>query len=220
MRGRMAAFCAAMLLVVLTGCDDLVDQVSGVRGSGNVVTETREVSGFNSIAVLGSGDVVVTVDGTESLIVEGEDNILPLLETEVRDGRLELGPRDPISPTEPITYTISAMALEGVVITGSGDVTASGIEADSFEVTITGSGHVEPSGTTGDLSVQISGSGEYAGAALEARIGEVTVSGSGDAVVSASDALDVTISGSGNVQYLGSPTLETNISGSGNVSSR
>jgi len=201
----------------LTACDEFG---SGVRGSGTVVTESREVSGFNEIVLNGSGDVVVTVDGTESLTIEAEDNIMPLLTTEISNGRLELGAESSISPTEGITYTISAAAMNGVTVSGSGEVTVSGIDEESFEVKISGSGNVEPSGTTGDLAVTVSGSGNYRGEALVAASGEVKVSGSGNALVKVTDVLDVTISGSGNVDYIGDPDVSSSVSGSGNVDQR
>jgi hypothetical protein len=185
-----------------------------------VITESREVSGFSEIAVLGSGVVVVEIDGTESLTIEAEDNIIPLLTTEVRNGRLELGPESPISPTRQITYTISAAALEGVSISGSGDISATGVDADSFTVEISGSGRVEPTGTTTELTVEIAGSGDYEGEGLVAQLGEVTVSGSGNVLVNVTDQLEVTISGSGDVRYMGSPSVSSSISGSGEMSQR
>jgi hypothetical protein len=46
-----------------------------------------------------SGVVVVEVHSTESLTIEAVHNIMPPLTTEVRNGRLELGPKSSISPT-------------------------------------------------------------------------------------------------------------------------
>lgn len=221
MRKRRMVVGGAVLLLLLfvTACDDVLD-AGGVRGSGDVITESREVSGFSEIAVLGSGVVVVEVDGTESLTIEAENNIMPLLTTEVRNGRLELGPKSSISPTRQITYTISAAALEGVSISGSGDISATGVDADSFTVEISGSGRVEPTGTTTELTVEIAGSGDYEGEGLVAQLGEVTVSGSGNVFVNVTDQLDVTISGSGDVRYMGSPSVSSSISGSGEMSQR
>lgn len=200
-----------LLVVVCAGC---------TLGSGDVTTGSRDVSGFDEIVLLTSGDVNVEVTGTESLEIEAEDNILPLLTAEVINGRLELGSSEPFSSTRRIVYTITAAELVGVTISGSGDVDVSGIDADSFEATISGSGSINPSGTCADLAVTISGSGKYNGEDLEAATGSVTVSGSGDAVVNVSDALDVRISGSGDVEYMGNPALNQNISGSGTVSQR
>ena len=46
-----------------------------VRGSGNVVSETRAVSGFSALSLEGSGDVDVTFGNSESAVVEADDNI-------------------------------------------------------------------------------------------------------------------------------------------------
>lgn len=216
-RALVAGIGMLITVVALTACDEFG---GGVRGSGTVVTESREVSGFSEIVLSGSGNVVVTVDGNESLTIEAEDNILPLLTTEVSKGRLELGAESAISPTQGIIYTISAAAMKGVTVSGSGVVVVTGIDEESFAVRISGSGNVEPSGTTSDLTVTVSGSGNYEGEGLGAAIGEVKVSGSGNALVNVIDVLDVTISGSGNIDYIGDPEVSSSISGSGDLNQR
>ena len=205
------------LLVV--GCDDLSFD-DAVQGSGNVVTESRAVSGFDEIVVLGSGAVTVDVTGTESLTIEAEDNIMPLLTTEVRNGRLELGSESSFSTNRGIVYTITVETLAGVEINGSGDVTANGVDAHVFDVEINGSGEVDANGTCDELSIEINGSGEYVGDRLVAATGSVDVSGSGEALVNVTDVLDIEVSGSGDVEYLGDPTVTQDISGSGSVSRR
>ena len=139
MQTRVLVVSAATLLMLsaVSGCDG---GVFGVRGSGDVITESRDVSGFSEIALFGSGKVRIDVNGTESLIIEAEDNIMPLLTSEVHDGRLELSVESSISPTSDVIYTVSAVGLEGVAVAGSGEVTAAGVAADSFDVEISGSG--------------------------------------------------------------------------------
>jgi hypothetical protein len=217
MRGLVLGAATLVTMVAVSACDG---GVFGVRGSGNVITESRDVSGFNQIAVLGSGNVVVDVNGSESLTVEAEDNIMPLLKTEVRNGRLELSVESSISPTVEVKYTITAATLDGLSISGSGNVAATGIDAEAFDVEIRGSGKVEPVGTAETLTLGISGSGRYAGEGLIASVGTVRVSGSGDAVVHVTDDLDAEVAGSGSVKYIGEPSLTTSISGSGDISQR
>lgn len=212
-------FCVGIAFVIL-GCDEVEDAIDGVRGSGNVITEERDVSGFEQIVVLGSGDVVVSVTGTESLMIEAEDNIMPLLTTEVKNGRLELGSESNFSSTKGITYTITAATLDGVEINGSGDIDATGIESGAFLVRISGSGDVHADGVTTTLDVGISGSGKYEGEGLVASVGDVTISGSGSAVVNVTDVLEAEVSGSGRIEYIGDPQLDANTSGSGSISRR
>jgi hypothetical protein len=217
MSRRILTLTATALFIVLavSACDITV---FGERGSGNVITETRTVSGFDEIVLSGSGEVVVDINGTESLTIEAEDNIMPLVMTEVHDGRLELSTKSSISPTVTVIYTISAAELDGVSIGGSGAITVTGIDADSFDAEISGSGQIEAMGTTDTLDVEISGSGRYAGADLVASVATVSMSGSGHALVDVTDILDAEVSGSGTVEYIGDPNVSSSISGSGDIS--
>jgi len=207
--------------LLAAGCTGTVP-FGGLRGSGDLITESRTVSGFDEIVVLGSGTVIVDVTGSESLEVEAEDNLMEFLTTEVVGGRLELGFESGrlLSPRRDITYTITASQLNGVTIRGSGDIDASNIDTDRFEVDISGSGNVTPVGTSDHLEVTISGSGRFDGTDLESATGNVQVSGSGNVVVNVTDDLEATISGSGDVKYIGDPHLDSRISGSGDISSR
>lgn len=212
---RLLTWTASLVTLALTlgGCG-----IIGERGSGTMATETRQVSGFHEIDLSGSGHVLVSVTGTESLTVEAEDNILPLLTSEVRNGRLVLGARRSISPTREIVYTITVVSLEGVSVSGSGIVTATGIDVSGLDVEISGSGTVVPEGVAERIDLSISGSGRFDGDELVSSSGHVSISGSGRAVVKVTDDLDVEVSGSGRVEYLGDPTVTSSISGSGSVS--
>src|SRR5918996_729619 len=47
----------------------------GERGSGNVITQTREVSGFDAVNVEYPAQVLIQQGSTESLKIEAEDNL-------------------------------------------------------------------------------------------------------------------------------------------------
>jgi hypothetical protein len=210
----------------------------GERGSGNVTTEIRQVSGFTGIVLEGSGEVNIEVTGTESLSIEAEDNIIPHLTSNVVGGDLVLGVDGGISPTRDIVYTITVASLDTLTIDGSGSMTLPELSAGSFGTRINGSGSMDLTGlAVGELTVEISGSGEvtvagsadslevsipgsgaFSGDDLTAVSGLVEISGSGSAVVDVTDSLEANVSGSGSIRYLGNPTVETDISGSGSVS--
>ena len=224
MRSRVV-WCGVVLLLVAsvlaTACEGTVP-FGGLRGSGNLVTETRDVSDFDEIVVLGSGNVIVDVTGTESLELEAEDNLMEFLTSEVVNGRLELGFESGqlLSPRRDITYTITAAQLIGVTIRGSGDIDVAHVDTDTFAVEISGSGNVVPEGASDHVAVTISGSGRFDGTDLESATGQVRVSGSGNVTVNVTEDLDITISGSGDVKYIGDPSLNTSISGSGDISQK
>jgi hypothetical protein len=62
-----------------------------MTGSGNVITESRDVAGFNEIALGGIGTGIVTQGDEEALTIEAEDNLLPPIGSEVREGPQQAG---------------------------------------------------------------------------------------------------------------------------------
>jgi Putative auto-transporter adhesin, head GIN domain len=212
-----AAASLGLVALLLPACDNAR---GAVRGSGTLTSEERSVSGFDAVALDGSGSLIIDVGGAESLTIEAEDNILPLLTSNVTGSTLKLSSSKPISPTKPITYTLGASAMEGVSISGSGDVVAPNLACGTFEAELSGSGTFDVGGTCDGLDLSIAGDGDFDGEDLAVATASVSIDGSGDAIVKASDELNVTINGSGDVEYLGDPTTEIDISGSGDVHRR
>ncbi len=192
---------------------------SSTTGSGTAASESRPVSGFSAVELAGVGTVVVEPGATESVSVEADDNILPMLTSDVAGGTLVLGtePGSSVSPRTPIRYRVTVTDLSGLLVSGSGDITSAGAAGPALSVAISGSGTITAAGTTDRLSVDITGSGDFAGGSLTARDVDVTVSGSGTALVHASATLHASISGSGDVRYLGEPAVTKDVSGSGEV---
>jgi hypothetical protein len=198
-------------VVLLTSC--------ATTGSGTVKSESRAVRGYTAVALSGSGDLTIEQTGDESLTIEAEDNILPLLTSDVSGGRLLLGVKDNTSvvTTKPINYRLTVKKLSGVSVAGSGNVVADEITASTLSVTISGSGTITIGGAAETQEIDISGSGAYRAGDLAGKTVRADISGSGDVVVRVSEALDVTISGSGTLTYSGSPTVTQDISGSGEL---
>jgi len=173
-----------------------------VRGSGNIKTQTVDVSDFNSVSLENSGDVYIEQGSTESVTVEADDNILPLLETKVIGKELVLTtkPNTSIDPSRKIVYRITTKDLSGISLKGSGDFYVSPIESDSMDISVDGSGNIKIDDlATGKLSIRLNGSGNIG-------IDKVTAT-----------STDASINGSGDIQLAGqSPTQEISFNGSGN----
>ncbi len=221
-----------LIIFVLSACNI-------VRGSGNVTTEIRMVSSFDQVSLNGQGDLIITQGEQESLQIEAEDNLIPVIETEVRGNTLHIGTKNntSINPTKPVKFFLTMKDISGLEISGSGDITSDSVTADdllldvnglgnvmidalsaeSLEVDISGVGDVRVAGQVVRQVIQISGVGEYAGADLESETGMVKVSGSRNATVWVNQTLGVEIDGSGRVNYYGSPTVNQDISGAGEV---
>lgn len=210
--------------------------------SGETIQEARIVSDFNSIELLGSGNIYIEQTGEESLTIEADKNLLEKIDTEVKGSKLEISFEAPLfwwpfSNTSEINYYLTVDDLEAVSITGSGKVVSESLTADSFKMTVTGSGDADLNlnvsklesiisgsgkytftGQANEQKLVITGSGKYLAKELVSQTVDVVITGSGKAEVNVSQSLDVKISGSGDVYYVGEPVdLITNISGSGKI---
>ena len=245
MNKKLAITLMALAVILSTlACSGNINGVNfgndPIEGSGNVVSEEREVSGFSRLELAGLGKLVVEFGEEEALTVEAEDNLLPYIETEVRGQRLVIKMQEGISinPTESITYYLTVVELDSVEvsglinailpeitttdftldISGGGDVDIAGLYAARLTVNISGLGDVTvDEGEVTDLVVDISGGGSFKAGDLESEYAEVEISGLGSATLRVSKRLEVKISGGGSVEYYGSPSVDSDISGVGDV---
>jgi len=208
-----------------------------VYGSGTVVSEEREVPFFNQIHLKGKGKVILTRAASQSVLIKTDDNIMPYIRTEVENGKLVISQeRKNIRPTV-LTLHINAANLEGVSISGSGDITgneefssesfyadiagsgdiAIKVSANRLESNISGSGSILLSGSANSYDATITGSGEVDAFELQARDSSVVITGSGNCRVNVLDLLRAKITGSGDVLYKGHPEMSKSITGSGKV---
>jgi hypothetical protein len=213
----MRAAGLALLGLLLSACDG---GRNSVRGSGTLASEPRSVSGFDEVVLEGIGDLIIDVGGAESLTIEAESNLLPVLTSTVTDSILTLSSSEPISPTKPITYTLGAIDLEGISISGTGDVVAPNLSCETFKAAASGSGTFDVGGRCDRLELSIAGSGDFDGQELTVASASVSIDGSGDSIVRVTESLSVVINGSGDVEYIGHPTTVLDINGSGEVHQR
>jgi len=181
-----------------------------VVGSGNVITESRNVSGFQAVSFEGLGRLILEQTGTESLTVSADDNIVPLLLSEVRDGTLFLGfvSDTNITDTEPIVFTLSVQTLTGLTAGGVVEVDATGIDAGRLDVTVSGVSNVSARGRAGLQNVDVSGVSTYFAENLESEVVVVDVSGPSRVVVKVSEELRGEVSAPGSVEYIGDPAVD------------
>jgi hypothetical protein len=178
------------------------------------------VSGFDAIELAGSADVNVSFGETESVVVEAEDNILPLIQTKVQGGRLVINwkPNTSVAATEPVLVTVTMKSLEAASLPGSGNITITGLNAGKVKFELPGSGNITADGTADSVDVVFRGSGTILCGDLQARSARVKLTGSGNVDVFASESLDVTLNGSGNVTYRGNPAdVHKSVPGSGSI---
>jgi hypothetical protein len=248
---RIGPFTVAVIVVViaiglLSGCS-LGAQNNGnngnngdmVVGSGKVITEQRPVSEVSEVVLATRGDLTIDQNGTEALTVEGEDNILPLITTEVSGNRLTIRTKDgpDFNNTRPLRYRLSVKAINYIGAASSGNIGMAGVQSDQLTTEVTGSGNVTLTNVAGQdytastggsgvttvsgnvVSEDITGvgSGNYDGSSLQSKSATVNLSGSGNATVRVSDTLNTTVNGNGSVHYIGNPKVTSQVHGSGQI---
>lgn len=213
-----------------------------VTGSGNVVSEQRDVGDFDKVTLSGVGRLYIAQTGSESLTIEAEDNIMPLLTSEVLGHRLVLGtePGAHFNPTKPIRYTLTVKDLRDIRISGAGNVevsalgapslrleisgagnmTVTGLAADTLEVGLSGAGNATCAGEVRDQEIRISGAGSFNAEDLPSVTASAIISGTGSAHLRVSEKLDARVSGVGSITYRGNPTVRKSVSGVGRISQR
>ncbi|HEX9038551.1 MAG TPA: head GIN domain-containing protein [Ktedonobacterales bacterium] len=210
-------------------------------GSGNLASETREARDFDRVKLTGVGTVVITQTGEESLTIEADDNILPLLTSEVHGGELELGMEHGahVTPRAPIRFILTVKDLRGLSVSGAGDIELGGLKTDMLRLAISGTGALKTQEvSTGSLDVSISGAGSVSVGRLTASEVDATISGTGsvklaghaarqtvsipgagsyDAPELTSDQARVKVSGAGSARVNVRETLEARVSGIGSI---
>jgi hypothetical protein len=230
-----AAIASGCIVVDLNGCSK-----ETVRGSGNVVDEKRQVAEFKTIKLKGFGRVVLTQGEPHSINIRTDENIMPLIETDVQTDQLVISQGNyNLKPTT-LEFNITVANLKGIAISGSGDVVGkSRFVSDDFyakisgagdmaleldvvdlETKISGSGSMNLSGKTDQHDAAISGSGKINAFDMQTKNVSLKISGSGNCKVNATETLQTRISGSAEVFYKGQPRITSKISGSGSLESQ
>ena len=214
------------------------EMVTCVKGTGDAVKKDLSIAAFTGIDLTGALDVKFTRAAQQKVTVEGQANLIDLIETSVSNGVWTIKTRECYSTDKPFVVHISAPVIDRVHLQGSGDVSS----ADAFEAevidlavqgsgdikmnftakqivaTVQGSGDITLQGSTSELTCTIQGSGDVKAADLKTDRTKATITGSGDVSVTASMSIDAKITGSGDVKYRGNPPeVKSHVTGSGEV---
>jgi hypothetical protein len=204
--------------------------------------QTRNVSGFSSIASGGPFNVHVKIDGTESLKISASQDVMDEIQTVVENGKLEIkfknshymnheniGTVDVYVTAKSLSSLANAgsgsIKVDGTVtgenvsitLSGAGNITSS-IKSGKLHASISGSGSIHLDGSADEVKVSISGSGEMRGKELKAGSASVSITGSGNVYLAADKDISAHIIGSGSVVYSVNATVsDSKTIGSGEV---
>jgi hypothetical protein len=225
----------SVLTIAFAGCDVVVRPT--LQGSGNVKTETREVSQFTEIEVGNAIQLDATIGPANSLVVTADDNLLPHIKTVVAGNRLRIYIDSPCSTDSGIKVTATAPALRSLFGSGASQTTLSGIagatfeldlsgasscrmtgDADEMDITLSGASRARILGTVKRLNVQCSGASQLDATELTAETVAAELSGASTGHVNVTNELSADASGASTLYYAGQPgKMQKRTSGASNV---
>ncbi|HRH60517.1 MAG TPA: head GIN domain-containing protein, partial [Chitinophagaceae bacterium] len=228
--------CAIPLL--LGSCIDIASRT--VNGNDNMKTEERNVAASSRIQSAGNYDVAIVQGSPFAVKVEADENLLPYIITEIKDGELHIHTREHynLHSSHKIKVTVTTDKLTGAEIAGSGNIIGEGkftggdelqlriagsgninlnVNTPDIVSKIAGSGDIELSGETKNAKIEIAGDGNYKAENLMTETTEIHIAGSGNTRVYAENKLEIHIAGSGDVFYRGNATIEKHVAGSGRI---
>ena len=189
-----------------------------IQGSGNIISESRELNNFTSITLLGSIDVNIKTSESNNCVVVADDNLIPYIKTEVVNNKLNISLNESYSSEEKLVVNINTPNYDEVSLSGSGNINILDFKNNNLSLNISGSGNITGNGEVEILVVKINGSGNLMSKEIKSKSATITINGSGDGEVFAGDSISAKINGSGNIKYFGNPeNVDSIINGSGDI---
>lgn len=215
-----------LAVVSLTACNfDL--HLGQVNGNGNVITEERPVhSDFDQVKGSAGIDVYLTEGDEYKIVVEADENLVPLIETEIHNGRLNITSTKNIGRAKAkkvyVTYkTLSAVyASSGADVIGNSVIksetlilkSSSGADlevdiiAKEVFADVSSGADLKISGRAMRLTAEASSGSDLKAKDLEVKYCKARASSGADIVVNVKEEMEGKASSGGDIRYYGNPT--------------
>ena len=209
-------------LVVFYGCNNTIDtddDSNTIHGSGNIVTQSRTVDECSGITVKSFGNVYLTQDDNQSILIEADDNIIDEVIIRKENGVLFVGLEDGSYSNVTVKLYVSLKTIESLTINGAGNITTqNSLTCDNLSLNINGAGNITVTGSGNYLNSLINGAGNILAKDFIVEKCKADVNGAGNCTVYVTEELDAVINGAGNIYYYGNPSVvRTSISGVGRI---
>jgi len=211
-----------------------------VRGSGNVIMQTRNVSNFNGVSISGAIDLYLKQDSAFSVKIETDDNLQRYIIISEENGVLHIRPENHINldETGKIKVFVSAPVFKSIGATGACNIFSENMlsSTEPIDIDLTGASEARVELRSPKVSADLTGASSLV---LKGEAKEFSIEGSGssnircfdflteetsidmagacDAEVFANVKLDVKASGASDVKYKGNAAVSQDVSGAGSV---
>jgi hypothetical protein len=215
--------------------------IDPIQGSGNIVSEVHDLSGFDAISAGGASDVQVALGDDWHVELITDDNLHEYVELSIENRTLRIRNREMVNlrPTDKVLIRVVMPAINDITASGAStvmveseiaqselSVSASGssdvhinVNLDRISVRCSGSSDIHISGYAGYANVSASGSSDFRGKEFSCDVAEVSLSGSSDMYAIIREEVSGNLSGSSDLHISGSPVIRVSTSGSSDIKS-
>lgn len=215
-----------VLALLFFSCNFDLNLGPGVRGNGDVITETRDLdASFHSIKAAEGLDVYLTQGDSESIKVQADENLHDIILTEVKNGVLHIHTEENIAHSSAQKVMVEFDDIESITSTSGSDVYSTNtIRADRLELKSTSGSDMELeidaktvvckstsgsdlrlSGKTDKFTAESSSGSDIKAGNLKARICDAKATSGSDITLFSSQELTAKASSGGDITYYGNP---------------
>lgn len=196
-----------------------------VKGSGNMVSETRKADAFTSIDISGGYTVILKQDSSFTLDITADDNLMKYIVTDVNGDKLKISSKRGLCSKRNLQIVIGVANLEEIRGSGAIQLTAdrklnvkdlnlnfSGaakvqldLNAENLITKGSGSTELRLTGQASRHMLKLTGAGKID--ALDFVVGayDIETTGSSNCKINVLNELNVHTTGAADVQYRGNP---------------
>lgn len=192
--------------------------MKGVRGSGDLLTEIRDIKEFKTVKIGVPATISIKKSDVVELTISADDNLLGYILTYVSDGELNIYSENSLVPKNKINITLATPTIEGIKISGVTKAIIDCIKSENFTISCAGAANITANGKVVNLSTNVSGTASLHLKELKSEHCSLEVNGASKGEFYASKSLKARINGTGKAIVWGSPTdVDKNINGLGKI---
>lgn len=207
----------SLVLLLVLSTTSLLGYAETIIGNGKETAVKREVLDFNQLSIQGTYQINLTAGQQQEVTITSDENILDKIITEVKDKTLFIYSMQGASLqlSKPIMVNITVPKIEGIMVSGSNQITANQIDGKRLEVESSGNQQFILNGKINELKLHAAGATKFDAENLIARKVDIKAEGSAEIKVYASNEIHTKTSGSIALQIFGDPkVVDTMMSGS------
>ena len=196
----------------------------------NIISETRKIENVSRVVLREYGQLFISQGDRESLSLEGQDDVLSMVRSDVRNGELLLDIEGgwwdrtwrAITSTvegKPLKYHLTLKKLDGLFVSGAARVRSKGFRFENFQMIMKGAGEIVMTDIEAvNLDIEMPGAGliNLSGSAENQKVW-IKGAGSYDCPRLKTDNAEVKLHGVGRARVWAVKSLDARVDGVGHI---